>query len=141
MNDIVNGLIRNATGDDASVLTQIAYTSKRYWRYPEQYFNSWKDELTITRRYISDAKVFIYESGDVPVAFASLSEWKNDVIFKGEVLPAGMWLEHIFVEPAFMLIGIGTALFSSLAWLDGVTRIKRSPPLAISSALRWVPLA
>lgn len=110
-NLITTGLIRSACTEDAPMLTAIAFAAKRHWKYPEHYFDNWKSELTITARYISGTTVFVYESQSVPVAFVSLSEWKEDVPFKGEVLPAGLWLEHLFVEPAHMYKGVGAVLF------------------------------
>jgi hypothetical protein len=39
--------IRRARREDAETLTRISFDSKRYWGYPEAYFEHWAAELTI----------------------------------------------------------------------------------------------
>ena len=39
--------IRRARREDAQTLTRISFDSKRYWGYPEPYFEHWAAELTI----------------------------------------------------------------------------------------------
>ncbi len=57
-------MIREATISDASALTTIAFSSKRYWNYPEAYFENWAKELTITGEYIKRNKA-IMNSEDI----------------------------------------------------------------------------
>ncbi len=38
--------------EEAEILTEISFQSKGYWDYPPEYFDIWKDELTITGDYI-----------------------------------------------------------------------------------------
>ena len=40
--------IRKAKPSEAETLTNIAYAAKRYWGYPEAYFDLWADSLTYT---------------------------------------------------------------------------------------------
>jgi hypothetical protein len=40
--------IRQASQADCEILTEISVSSKNYWNYPKEYFEIWKDELTIT---------------------------------------------------------------------------------------------
>ena len=44
--------IRRALPTDALFLTSISFGAKRYWNYPEEYYEIWHDELTITKDYI-----------------------------------------------------------------------------------------
>ncbi len=53
--------IRRARREDAETLTRISFDSKRYWGYPEAYFESWAAELTIDADYIGRNDVFVYE--------------------------------------------------------------------------------
>lgn len=41
-------VIRRAIIAESGDLTSISFASKRYWNYPEEYFNVWEKELTIT---------------------------------------------------------------------------------------------
>jgi len=45
-------VIRQAKRTESGDLTSISFASKRYWNYPEEYFDVWKKELTITPGYI-----------------------------------------------------------------------------------------
>ncbi|MFA9390749.1 MAG: hypothetical protein ACERKD_13130 [Prolixibacteraceae bacterium] len=59
---------RNALTNEAGRLTEIAYSAKRTWNYPESYFTIWKDELTISEKYIEENKVFVFEDNrGIPV--------------------------------------------------------------------------
>ena len=51
--------INPASTADADILTRLSFASKGYWGYPEEYFEIWKDELTITPAYILENDVFI----------------------------------------------------------------------------------
>ena len=46
--------IRRATTDDAATLTAIAHAAKRHWGYPEQWIESWSDQLTLSAAYLRD---------------------------------------------------------------------------------------
>lgn len=53
----MNILIRRAEDKECNTLTSISFAAKRYWKYPEEYFDIWKDELTITEDYINQNEV------------------------------------------------------------------------------------
>jgi len=99
-------LINRANYTDSDILTEIAFLAKRHWNYPEEYYEIWKDELTITEKYIKQNIVYkaVYE--DLIVGFYSIVENKSD-FYSGEILvQKGFWLEHIFIRPDYHRFGI-----------------------------------
>lgn len=110
----MNVIIRPATIHDSEVLTQISFASKRYWNYPEEYFEVWKDELTITPQYIENNIVYVAEKDGQTVGYFSLVEVKGD-FWAGKVfVKKGFWLEHIFMMPEHIGIGVGFVLIGVL---------------------------
>ena len=107
-------LIRSAKTEDSQVLTEITFTSKGYWNYPKEYFEIWKNELTISSDYILKNEVFVYETDDAIVGYYSLVELKEDMEISGIRIGKGFWLEHMFIDPGHIRKGIGTKLFGHL---------------------------
>jgi GNAT superfamily N-acetyltransferase len=106
--------IREAVVSDSEILTQISFAAKRHWNYPDQYFDSWKEELTITPAYIKNNRVYVAEANGRIVGYFSLVEIKND-FWAGKVFVSkGFWLEHIFILPEHIGKGIGTKLVAVL---------------------------
>jgi GNAT superfamily N-acetyltransferase len=93
-------MIRPATADEASTLTQIALESKKYWGYPEHWLKLWEPELTISREFIETNHVFVFESAGEIRGFYALC-----------VQNSGAELEHMWVRPADIGAGIGKELF------------------------------
>lgn len=108
--------IRRALAVDAARLTTISFASKAHWKYPPGYFDIWRQELTISPTYIENPKhdVFVFERSGVIQAYYCLVELDEQVRIDDIVLTAGAWLEHMFVDPEFMGIGVGTRLFHHL---------------------------
>jgi len=103
-------LIREALPEESKILTDISFAAKRYWNYPEEFFEIWKDELTITPRYIKENVVFVAEQKGEIAGYFSLVEVKKD-FWAGKVfVKAGLWLEHIFILPKFIGKRIGSEL-------------------------------
>ncbi len=50
-------IIRQAIPTDSKILTDISFAAKNYWNYPQEYFEIWKEELTITDEYIDKGAV------------------------------------------------------------------------------------
>ena len=44
--------IRQAQPIDSELLTEISFAAKKHWNYPDNYYDLWRDELTITKDYI-----------------------------------------------------------------------------------------
>ncbi len=105
-----NIIIRRADDTESDILTSISFAAKRYWKYPEGFFEVWKDELTITPDYINQNEVYVAEVDGKTVAFISIVQVKND-FQAGEVLISkGFWLDHLFVYPPFIGKGVGSEL-------------------------------
>ncbi|MBA3028704.1 MAG: hypothetical protein FP816_07830 [Desulfobacteraceae bacterium] len=64
-------MIRPAHTDEAEILTQISFASKGYWKYPENYFEIWKNELTISSDYIEKNDVFVFEVDGATIGYYS----------------------------------------------------------------------
>ncbi len=102
--------IRRALATDALFLTSISFGAKRYWNYPEEYFEVWHDELTITEDYIEQNIVYVAQKKDTIIGYFSIVD-VNQEHWNGEVfISQGYWLDHIYIRPAYIRSGIGTEL-------------------------------
>lgn len=106
--------IRKAKEEEYQVLTDISFKSKGYWRYPVEYFDIWKEELTITSEYIAKNKVFVVESEDLIVGYYSIINLSKAIKVSGIVIKKGFWLEHMFILPSYIGNSIGTNMVSHL---------------------------
>jgi len=107
-------MIRPAVQDEAEILTQISFASKSYWNYPQEYFEIWKNELTISPSYIEKNNVFVFELGGVIAGYYSIVELSDDIEVSGIIIERGFWLEHMFIEPAHIGKGIGAGMFQHI---------------------------
>ncbi len=107
-------MIRPAIVTDSEVLTAISFASKAYWKYPEAYFLTWENELTITPEYIEKNDVFVYESGQSIRGYYSVTILTEDIKISDVTLKKGAWLEHMFIDPPSIGQGIGSKLFAHL---------------------------
>ena len=95
---------------DSEALTDISFAAKRHWNYPEDYYERWKDELTITRAYIALNLVYKSQQNGCIPGFYSIVE-NVAGFFSGEVfIEKGFWLEHLFIRPEYHRCGIGRLL-------------------------------
>ena len=103
-------IIKEANIRDAETLTRIAFKAKRFWNYPEEYFEIWRDELTLSSEYILKNSVFVaYENKHI-IGFYSIV-YNTENFYSGKVLvEKGFWLEHIFVLPDHHQNGVGKEL-------------------------------
>jgi len=93
-------MIRAASVDEASVLTEIALEAKRYWGYPEHWIKHWEADLTISPEFIRDNEVYVAEDeGEVRGFYA--------LCVSGEKAE----LEHMWVRPGSIGTGVGKELF------------------------------
>ncbi len=106
--------IRKAKPEEHEILTQISFAAKRYWDYPQEYFDVWKDELTISEGYVKNNTVFVAEASGEPAAYYSLVEVKQELIAGKTKVEKGFWLEHMFVRPQFIGNGIGSAMYAHM---------------------------
>ena len=127
---ISKATIRPAEVADSEKLTEISFASKRYWQYPESYMQIWKDELTLSREYIAENDVWVYERDGLSEAYYSIVRLEHDKDFDGYCLQKGYWLEHMFVNPGLIGCGIGTRLFDHIKAVYGNRSIREIYVLA-----------
>jgi len=108
--DAMNINIRKANCHEHSILTEISFAAKRYWNYPEEYFEIWKEELTITQEYIEKNIVYVAEIDGEVIGFFSIVNVPED-FWTGKVfVEKGFWLDHLFIRPEYIRKGVGTKL-------------------------------
>jgi GNAT superfamily N-acetyltransferase len=94
--------IVRAKPQDAGVLTEIAFTAKRHWGYPERWIQIWRDILTVTPALVATNPTFAAIEEDRIIGFSSLTlEPRPD-------------LTHLWVVPSAMGRGFGRALFERI---------------------------
>jgi N-acetylglutamate synthase-like GNAT family acetyltransferase len=111
--------IRRAQPDEASVLSEIALAAKRYWGYPENWIQHWKDDLTIRSEFITNNEMYVAIVGEEIAGCCA-------IVLSGSLAE----LEHMWIRPEHMGSGVGRALF--LHAKERATSLK-VPALEISS--------
>jgi len=122
--------IRKARSEESSRLTQIAFSAKRYWNYPEEYFEIWKNELTISGEYINKNLVYVAEVDGTAVGFFSIVEVTEDYWAGKVFVKKGFWLDNLFVIPEYIGKGIGRKL---MQYAESLCREKGISSLSIFS--------
>ncbi len=102
--------IRKAAASDCGALTALSFASKRYWDYPDSYFDVWKNELTVTPGYIGRNTVFAAWRDSEVIGYFSITEVTADFYAGSVLVEKGFWLEHFFVAPEFIRKGVGSKL-------------------------------
>lgn len=99
--------VRAARQDEAERLSEIARKAKAHWGYSAEQLESWRGAfLTVTPDYIAAHSVWAAaDSSDCPVAFAALERSAECDV-----------LEHLWVLPDTMNLGIGRRLFQRVAF-------------------------
>src|SRR4029077_16856510 len=110
--------IRRARPEEAEQLTELAHAAKRHWKYPEPWIRLWRDDLTVSPRFIRAHPVFCAVRGAELVGFYALS--RSGAEFE---------LEHLWVHPRHMGGGVGSELFR-----HAVSRIRRQQGTALRIA-------
>ena len=108
--------IRRARSTEVDQLTDIALAAKKYWGYPEHWIDLWRDQLTITAEYIDASQVYLALIDSKIVGFYALID--NGSIWT---------LDHLWVQPNSMGLGVGRRLFQhaiDLARKNGATIIE-----------------
>lgn len=106
--------IRKAKSAEYELLTEISFDSKRYWKYPDKYFEIWKNELTITKEYIVNNDVFVIQNNENVVGYYSIVNLQKDIEVSGIKLNNGYWLEHMFVLPRYLGQKVGSKMLNHL---------------------------
>ena len=122
--------IRPALITDAKLLTEISFKSKSYWNYPCDYFETWKDELTISEQYVEKNIVFVLEFNQSTIAYYSIITLEKPVRFSDIEIEKGHWLEHMFVFPDYIGKGVGRQMITHLKVICNQQYIKQLRVLA-----------
>lgn len=92
--------IRKAKLHEANYLSDLAFRSKAYWSYSEDFMEACREDLTMTPEYIASSLVFVLEDEGAIKGFLSL-EQENDSCL----------LKDLFIEPKEIGKGYGKALW------------------------------
>ena len=92
--------IRKANIHEAGYLSDLAFRSKAYWGYSDEFMEACRDDLTVTPEYIASSLVFVLEEGDMIKGFMGM-ELENDRCL----------LKDLFIEPEAIGKGYGRALW------------------------------
>lgn len=97
-------MIRQAVIEDSKIVADLAILL-----WPDNEIEDLEEEL---KGYIlsTEGVIFIYLEGDIPVGFAQCS-LRNDYVEGTESNPVG-YLEGVFVEEEYRMIGIGKKLLN-----------------------------
>lgn len=117
--------IRPGRPEDTARLTALAFASKHVWHDPECWFETWKDELTITSDYLARNTVLVGECGGTIAGFCALVEVPVGFRAGKVFVRQGLWLDHLFVDPSFIGMGIGTALLGAARHCAAQKRVSR----------------
>lgn len=91
--------LRPAAPGDAPGLTDLALRSKAHWGYSPEWLTAWRQQLTIEAGYLAEHRVLVAEHTGALVGMCALED-------------RGSWwvLEHLWVDPASMGLGVGRTL-------------------------------
>jgi maltose O-acetyltransferase len=118
-------IIERAQPSEHAVLTEIAFAAKRHWNYPEDYYERWKEELTITSEYINRNIVYSAKQENRWIGFYSIVENSAD-FYSGDVfISKGFWLDHMFIHPDFHHLGIGREMIRHIQQHASALRIEK----------------
>ncbi len=92
--------IRQALPSEVEHLSGLAFRSKSYWGYSDQFMQACLEELTIDEPYIENNPTFVIEAARNAVGFYSLEH----------ISAAEVELSLLFVEPDFIGKGYGRKL-------------------------------
>jgi GNAT superfamily N-acetyltransferase len=92
--------IRRAEPADADALSRVAFVAKGHWGYPEEWMERWRESLTVSPEFVKESEVYAVFGEGEPIGFYAL-------VGEG----TKMELEHLWVLPERMGLGLGRALF------------------------------
>jgi len=92
--------------EDYKKLTEICHTTKKHWGYPEYLIDLWKDELTITPRYIRNNYLLKVQNADGEIlGFGSIQKDASNTFYE---------ITHLWVLPDCINKNIGKLLLENL---------------------------
>ena len=90
---------RPAEIKDIEVLNQISLASKRYWNYPEEWIQRWKNDLSIKESDLIDLVILVVTINDELKGFCAIRD--GDSYYE---------VEHLWLKPETIGKGLGKAL-------------------------------
>lgn len=96
----MNIMILQAKPDQTKALTQISYAAKRHWGYPEHWIQLWSPILTVSPEFIEHYDTFVAVKDEKAIGFYAIA-----------VDGKKASLEHLWILPEYMGLGIGATLF------------------------------
>ena len=100
MSDTQKWQIRQALPNEVEYLSGLAFRSKSYWGYSDQFMQACLEELTVNERYIENNPTFVLEDARNIIGFHSLEH----------ISAAEVELSFLFIDPAFIGKGYGRKL-------------------------------
>ncbi len=97
-------IIKKPNPDEAAELTEVLIASKKHWDYPDEWFDLWADELTITPEAICSRDFYVGRNEKETVFIYSIRHIAEN---KYE-------LEDCWVAPQYIGQGYGKMLFDHL---------------------------
>lgn len=95
-------IVRPAVADDVERLTEIAYTAKAHWDYPQEWLELWRPSLTFDAALLEREWIRVAEIDGLAVAVVAVSG-----------RPPTLELSHLWVAPSAMGSGLGRRLFAA----------------------------
>lgn len=92
--------IRQALPSEVEYLSELAFRSKSYWGYSDQFMQACRQELTIDEDYIESNPTFVIEAAGNTIGFYSLEH----------ISASEVELSLLFVDPTFIGKGYGRRL-------------------------------
>ncbi|PWB71645.1 MAG: GNAT family N-acetyltransferase [Anaerolineales bacterium] len=96
----MNARIRPVDPDEADALSQIAFSAKGHWNYPEHWLEIWRPQLTFTPDYFEENESWAAEADGAPVGFYTIQNRNGNA-----------WIENLWVLPGYIGRGVGRRLF------------------------------
>lgn len=96
--------IRLAKPDERELLDALAFRSKAHWGYDDDFMEKCREALCVKAEQIERGDVKVLVTRDGIVGFFCLCRDGNKA-----------WLDALFVDPGFMGLGYGKALFRAAA--------------------------
>lgn len=98
-------MIRPAKASEAPVLSDLAFRSKAWWGYPDDFMEACREELSVSAGDLARHPTWVLEEDGRPLGFYSLEP----------LAPGRAELGHLFVEPAEIGRGHGRRLIEHAA--------------------------
>ena len=94
--------IRQALPSEVEYLSELAFRSKSYWGYSDQFMQACRQELTVDEYYIENNPTFVIEAAGNTVGFYALEH----------ISASEVELSLLFVDPTFIGKGYGRKLMT-----------------------------